>query len=50
MDTISIRLIIQPSKIGWLGLRDSVLTTHRLGYLCCQCNASLDVKLAPVWK
>ena len=23
-----------------------VLTTHRLAYLCCQCDASLDVKLA----
>ena len=23
-----------------------VLTTHRLAYLCCQCNASLDMKLA----
>ena len=24
----------------------SVLTTHRLAYLCCQCDASLDMKLA----
>ena len=24
--------------------------THRLAYLCFQCNASLDVKLAPMWK
>ena len=23
-----------------------VLTTHRLAYLCCQCDASLDMKLA----
>ena len=23
-----------------------VLTTHRLAYLCCQCFASLDMKLA----
>ena len=23
-----------------------VLTTHRLAYLCCQCDASLDEKLA----
>ena len=24
-----------------------VLTTHRLAYLCCQCFAGLDMKLAP---
>ena len=24
----------------------AVLTTHRLAYQCCQCDASLDVKLA----
>ena len=23
-----------------------VLTTHRLAYLCCQCDASLEMKLA----
>ena len=23
-----------------------VLTTHSLAYLCCQCDASLDMKLA----
>ena len=28
--------------------RDIVLTTHRLAYLCCQCDASIDMKLAPV--
>ena len=27
-----------------------VLTTHRLAYLCCQCDASLGVILALVWK
>ena len=26
-----------------------VLTTHRLAYLCCQCDACLDMKLALVW-
>ena len=28
--------------------RDTVLTTHRLAYLCCQCDASLDMELALV--
>ena len=28
---------------GW---KPNVLTTHRLAYLCCQCGASLDMKLA----
>ena len=28
----------------------SVLTTLRLAYLCCQCDASLDVKLSLFWK
>ena len=28
----------------------TVLTTHGLAYLCCQCFASLDLKLAPKWK
>ena len=23
-----------------------MLTTHRLAYLCCQCDASLEMKLA----
>ena len=30
------------------GFKPVVLTTHRLAYLCCQCFASLDMKLAPV--
>ena len=27
-----------------------VLTTHRLAYLCCQCDASPGVTLALIWK
>ena len=28
------------------GDQNTVLTTHRLAYLCCQCGASLGMKLA----
>ena len=28
------------------GLDQGVLTTHRLAYLCCQCDSSLEMKLA----
>ena len=29
-------------------LKGHVLTTHRLACLCCQCDASLDMKPAPL--
>ena len=28
----------------------NVLTPLRLAYLCCQCDTSLDVKLALIWQ
>ena len=34
-------------QLGGLSTRFTlVLTTHRLSYLCCQCDASLEMKLA----
>ena len=34
----------------WNRVKPLVLTTYRLAYLCCQCGASLDAKLALFWK
>ena len=34
----------------WSNDINPVLTTHRLACLCCQCDASLGMKLALVWK
>ena len=42
------RLSCINNKIEYDWLKQSVLTTHRLAYLSCQCDASIDVKLALV--
>ena len=33
-------------RITYMLILNIVLTTHRLAYLCCQCCASLDMKIA----
>ena len=42
---IPFEVVSNQTEIGTIEF-EIVLTTHRLAYLCCQCDASLDMKLA----